>query len=461
MDRAVIRFLTSGDLGIIQFYIDAPYSQDGEKTFQWKVGADAEAAIKACRNEEIGSEVVRKAGSTLYRELKRHPAVSRELFRDGAPKSIYFQADSASIDDLPWEALHHDKHGFVALTEGWPIGRLQKPALPATKLDYDFFPPVRIMILLSAPSRDPLLRASAFGEWNALYTSLRAARDLLRAKWELTDTEPIDVKVCVGETALKTQIDGIREGWLSTEMLADAISLNELKQNYAPHLLHIFCHGDDSGLTLGSRADWTSKSDGSIDLAIDSISDWLSDKLWLVTLNACGSAGNTSETINFTRRLVMAGVPAAVGMRERIDTFQAELLSRHFYQAVFSRLATLGLNEAHEVDWARLLKPLRREIALYFHKPSNGARTLPPEIAKGCSHWTLPVLYSRADPFRLRRQQGRTPNKLELIAQQQQIEFEMRQIAALRHLDPQDMAKMLGQMDAKLREINRQLGGQL
>ena len=171
----------------------------------------------------------------------------------------------------------------------------------------------------------------------------------------------------------------------------------------------------DDHLTLGTRADWNGDLNGSIDLTADLLARDVPN-LWLISLIACGSAAASGNSLGFARRLVIKGIPAAVGMRERIDTKFAGMLCRHFYRALLERIATIELNaDPQPVDWAACLWSLREKTAREYHRVEDAdvAEDVPApdpkQVAMRFRHWTLPVLYTHGESFRLRRRDPGPP----------------------------------------------------
>jgi hypothetical protein len=119
----------------------------------------------------------------------------------------------------------------------------------------------------------------------------------------------------------------------------------------------------------------------------------------IVTLNCCeGAAGDAAPfTHSFARTLVESGVPAVVGMRERISVDDAAKVCEAFYTEVFNDIR----GAATQFDTHGAAAPAEIRVTMEWVKSLAPARrTLYPGVDPGNSkQWTLPVLYSRVQPF--------------------------------------------------------------
>jgi hypothetical protein len=89
--------------------------------------------------------------------------------------------------------------------------------------------------------------------------------------------------------------------------------------------------------------------------------------------------------------LVESGVPAAIGMREVIDSADANVFCRALYSAALGALAqelTPGTRDA--VDWAHYVSSAREALCARLPGPPSAS-------ASKQKSWTLPVLYRRAE----------------------------------------------------------------
>jgi hypothetical protein len=468
VENAVIHIQVHED-GTLQFFLDKPYDTEGRRPYN--LGVDlASPAFEDFRSDLEEKNVVHSVGNELFTQLKRHPALNRAVFKslvnvDQTESAvIYFEVDHAEVDRLPWESLHHDEVGFIALDERFPIARLQQPSVRVNNV-FDFATPVRFMVLLSAASKDPQLRASALGEWNELYATLKVARDNLKVAWQLPDDrESIVASVYVAEDELRERISSLNESWITVSTISDEAALLAAKKKFNPHLMHVFCHGSDDHLTLGTRADWNGDLNGSIDLTADLLARDVPN-LWLVSLNACGSAAASGNSLGFARRLVIKGIPAAVGMRERIDTRFAGLLCRHFYRALLERISTIDLNaDPQRVDWAACLWSLREKSARDYHRvegddAAEGVPIPDPDIAMRCRHWTLPVLYTHGESFQLRRRAERSKTRAQLIAKSKEIQHDLDGLSLMRSLPEAELTlqELRRTLSAKIAEIEAEI----
>ena len=459
MDRAMIR-IQPVQGGGLQFLLDAPYDPEGRRAYNLGIDLASETWNGAQTIDEQ-EDVVHRVGRNLFAELRQHPALERRVFTNlinvdrTEPTAIYFEVDHSDLDRLPWEALWHPTVGFLALEERYPIARLQQPSAPPKTAGYDFATPIRFMVILSAASSDPALRASALGEWTALYETLKSARGMLKSSWNLpADDESFDVRVYVAEDDLRRRIEHQSDSWIKVSSITSLDALQDAKKEFSPHLLHIFCHGSGERLSVGTRADWNSDEDGTIDLSADNLARDLR-YCWLISLNACGSAAASGNSLGLARTLVIKGIPAAIGMRERVDTRLAALLCRHFYSSLFDKVRSIELNTEQVIDWATCLWPLRERCALEYH-PDSLPRDAQ-KIAMRCYHWTLPVLYASSETFRLKRRRPRTQTRAELVTRANKLKQQLALLPLLLDMPDAQRLELGGVWSREVTEIERQI----
>ncbi|QPK65363.1 CHAT domain-containing protein [Methylomonas sp. LL1] len=398
---------------------------------------------------------VQKAGSQLYQCLTSHKAIEYELgvasvTTNGNKHPIYFYLDPPEIDELPWETLYDVKMGFLALDARWPIARLKIP-LAQIKLEYEFSPPLRMLAVLSAPGGNSVAQVPAREEWDSIYEALQAAN--LEFK----------LRVFVCEESLKQHIDSLNDARVKVDYVIDKYELTQGIVNFAPHLLHFFCHGTADKLPylqIGNRADWEVERDGSIILEANELRQTAdpNQNVWLVTLNCCESAMQAKDARNLASALVSAGFPSAVGMREPVASIHAHAFCKLFYRGVLELINTAQVGGVPTtIEWASALWKARQKLL-----DNCAPRKVPAtEAAPNCREWTIPVLYTRREPFLLRRAQksnGMTlPQRLGRLAELDELKRQRDEFAARPDVDPGIRQKILNEFENEIRRIEDEL----
>jgi hypothetical protein len=413
------------------------------------------------------AEPVKAAGSALFQSLAHHPAVSQAIGTaltqgPGGSSPIYVFVESARADLLPWECLFDEDKGFLALDPRWPVARLRDPLaeVDAAK-DFVLEPPLRILAVLSAAGATAGRRAEARLEWNALW-------EPLRANALSKDGVPVALSVYVGEDTLKEQLDRLIPPArldLRVEYVSGGEKLVDAVRSEKPHVLHFFCHGASKPtphLRIGTRADWLAEREGSVALTGDEL--WQAvdrtDPVWLVMLNCCESAAQSQDARNLAGGLVVSGFPAAVGMREAFESDNAHLVTEGFYKAMLANLSKIPVGGPPvAIEWPEVLHEPRWALA---RKHANGMITS--LAAREGKHWTIPVIYARPQPFRLRRQAAATRPQLteaeraHLTAEAETLRTQYEAVKAL-PLEEAVKKNILRELRARLDEVEGRLRG--
>ncbi|HEU4350233.1 MAG TPA: CHAT domain-containing protein [Actinoplanes sp.] len=340
---------------------------------------------------------VREYGRRLWTELSTHPEVERALRNAvdgpaGEIQSIMFDLQDQRAELFNWETLCDEQNRFLALDRS-PIGRIAEAGIDMAGSVPTFDGQLRITAVLSA------LGVPAEPEWSGLLGAVRAARD---AGLQVT------LRVLIGENDL---IDKVTEAaqhdpGLIVEAVPDrAVDLNRAITESRPHILHFFCHGSaEQGqprLHVATPQDFEMLALGtatpSVRLQIDGMRRLLAPLgVWLVVLNCCQGGMAAQEVHSLAHSLAAAGVPAALGMRETVQALAANEFSRVFYRELLTELgrvlaAPVAAVEDRVIDWAHILNAPRAALVESY---SDDATTF--------GEWTLPVLYTRLEPFTVR-----------------------------------------------------------
>lgn len=331
----------------------------------------------------------------VYSEIDGQARAGRRLRR-----TLYFELDDA-VDPIPWEALRLESAGFVSLN-GTPV--IRQVQVGGEAVAHEFFHPVKFLAVLSATPDQQGRPTTAFDEWRTIYAKLDEARTGLRAAWALdANEEPIHLVVLTNEEHVFRNVQAEDRAWIEVGTIRSEASLRAIRDRFAPHIVHVFCHGSASPgekarLILGDVAA-NRKGPGNIEL-VPGFFDGAGESTWFVTLNACSSAASTVMS-NFARLIVKKGIPAALGMREPIDVTQAKAVSSHLYGQLFDALANLNRDaDPVEVDFGPAMPQLLRVLHEVTHKDHLDHER--------CWHWSIPRLYIREAGLKLVRRGARS-----------------------------------------------------
>lgn len=340
----------------------------------------------------VTGDTIADRGRALLALLTEHPPVRMGLdaalqVPPGAgPAPLYFHMLATSADELPWELIYDEQHGFCVLDRRWPVGRIAKRRRPL-KLRL-FTPPLRIVAVLSAAGRsglrqlEALLSAVASNDSASIGTSLHV--------------------ISAEEAVLATA--AARPGVTSETIAGTAPSLAEQIANARPDVLHLLCHGGAvAGVRLlafatladadaaESGEDQDGNLTGSLRLKVpDLLGALRACDPWLVVLSACDTA-DTAEGPALAHELAAGGIPAVVGMRRLVDLGDTNRFCAALYPevlaAVRSAVEPAAPPTPREVDWAATLTVPRVTMA--------GADPLAVDA------WTDPILYVQDDPLQV------------------------------------------------------------
>jgi hypothetical protein len=328
---------------------------------------------------------VEQVGSQLLEALMEHPAIRDALtavLASRDPYPIYLRMSAPAAAEYPWESLFDANGGcFLALESQWPIARIADYSA-AQKDERSFAPPLRVLAVLSAVGVD------AIHEWNSLHDALTA------------DELDVRIRVVVGQHTVQRAIAdaAAKDTRISAVLLEDSDILMHEIEDFDPHVLHLFCHGSaepTAQLELGTPGDHAAVVSSII---IEPTKMPVGFSSWLAVLNCCEGAAGERGVGTLADKLVTAGYPAVIGMREPIASTDANLFSLHFYRELLRKLkAELAPGGEVEIEWAASLQRPREALR---DKYTPALR--PPQAAAQHRDWTFPVLYVRPEPLRIR-----------------------------------------------------------
>ena len=374
MTRMILTFELAGDMTMLKLD-DAPQDIVG-------LGENEPVDVS-----QLPSGTLIERGEALLALLYKHQAVRRGLAAalavppGSAPYPLYFHMRAAAADSLPWEQIYALPHGFFALDQRWPVGRIAARVRRVT--DRIFAPPLKIVAVLSAAGRAGAPQLQAL---------LQAVADA-----DATATG-VSLHVISGEQAV---LDAATGPGVTAELIAPtAPELARQLTRASRHVLHTLCHG---GLVAGVRtlafghlADFEAgfTDSGSVRLSVPELLDALLPcNPWLLVLSACESAqaSGSQDGPALAHDPASGGIPAVIGMRRLVDLTDTNRFCRALYPEVLSIIqAALAPEQPHGVrtiDWAAALTGPRKVM--------SGDD---PSLADA---WTDPVLYAQNYELRI------------------------------------------------------------
>jgi hypothetical protein len=409
--------------------------------------------------------LVLQSGQKLFDDLSSHPAVDSAITQalteaEGGCSPLFLRLDDVTkAEDLPWESFYKQGKEFLALDNRWPVVRVRDTSEADPRLVYDFEPPLRIVAVLSAAGKDEATRVPASPQWDSLLRAITGAQSR-------PNFVPVELTVFVGEEGLLNKINTLQRSWIRCSLITDREGLLQAIRDSSPHLLHFFCHGTSEEiphLTIGSFTDWEAERDGTIAVTAGELRQSAdpNKEIWLVTLNCCESAMRARDAKGIASSLVLAGFPAALGMREMIDVKLAHALCESFYPAVLDLIAEAKVDgPVRSIEWAQALSIVRGRLAI-----TGQAGSPAQQAARNCKDWTIPVLYTRREGFQLKRIAARanpllglSPGKRHLIDYLQELQRQRTKAAEdYKDLPPDALKAILDDFDSQLAKATKQL----
>jgi hypothetical protein len=388
---------------------------------------------------QLAPKVVSQAGRWLYDLLAKNSSVKQglDLALAGGDDQfpIYIEIRSDHADELPWETLFSPNRSFLALDQRWPIARIASSKDDTKR--YYFDPPVKIMVVLAATGVD------ATPEWDALWRVISTAKVATK------------VQVMLCQDSLKQQIDDLNNQSIAASYLEGAFDLRNAIESFDPNIIHFFCHGvtgSNPRLLLSTRSDWL-KEKSSVEITPFDLGriNPATRNTWLVTLNCCLGAAPVAQAQSLARRLVMEGFPAAIGMRELVASTDAHTFCRGLYNLVLSELFKADTQSQVEICWPKLLFEARGRLAT---EHANGQAM--PGAAEELKEWTLPVLYTKRQPFMIR---GSSNNEKLTTEEKDKIQIKLNLVQQVRDEMAVTAApwQVLQAFDAQILQLKNQL----
>jgi len=365
--------------------VDAPSFRD--------VSSETVELSEPPTSDPLGPTPVRTGGESIAAWISQNADIPRTLAQieaaaEGAPTSLHFKLSDGSSRAIAWESLYIDK--FWALDARPSIARLPRGQIPESNPVRVFTLPLRVTCVLSAAG------LTSEVQWEKIRA---AARDAAESGL------PIALTVIIGETAVREAAELAATADPTIQVfkvpsMGETPSLIELVERSAPHILHVFAHGDIQNgeshiLRVATVSDIRGETDGSVVIAADELGEVAArSRTWLVVLNTCRGADSESIALTHAEQIVNKGVPAAIAMRTEIDLTDADIFTAAWYPELFTRLSAMAEAPASTfaLPLAETLLNARRKLRdLHGGNPQTDVR------------WTVPVLYKLPGEFTLQR----------------------------------------------------------
>lgn len=363
----------------------AQHADDQPDVYPWGLSsaADPIARFDAQTVDPASPSIFSQTGQSIFAELSKHPDFQQ--FYNGtlaaqvgnAERMVLIRCKTESAAHaFPWEALH-DPEGFAAIKRRLAFARQVRPKEKRPEPVFDGTLRVVAVIGAAGENGDP--------EWLALRSAL--------AVWQ----GPINALVLVDSVALRDTVATADFPGVSVDLVpGTADMLLRRIGHHLPHVVHIFCHGNPAGggqLEIANLL--TAAGEAPMVIGAGRLAPQLASA-WLVTLNACGSAGAAEPgTASFACTLVEEGVPYAVGMRQRVSADVAHAFAGAFLRGALAELADGWKDPATTMgpNFGAALTDAREEIVAHIG--------LTPANVEQQKAWTLPIMCAAATPFRI------------------------------------------------------------
>jgi CHAT domain len=347
-------------------------------------GVGTAAPIVALQNNPPPEGCVRAAGRYLYDWLAARHQLDIELGRADHSR-LFLDVRDATAEGVPWEALCAPSGTFLSLDARWPIARMVAAVDEASGVR-TFRQPLRIALLLS------YLGIKARPEWREIWRALSA--------WN----GKFEVLALVSEPEFGAEIQALTDDRVRVLGLpTTATEVQDVVSAFAPHIVHLFCHGladNPPFVDLAVTSDWLPGAERSpVQMEARQLGGLSNpqDPSWLIVLNCCEVGGSAGQVHSLARDLVSRGPFAgAVAMREPVEPEDAVIVSGCLYPGLLAAVdeVVAAGGQPTEFDWAELtVKP---RIQICERRQQRRTFTI---TSRSVKQWTLPVLYVRPTPF--------------------------------------------------------------
>ena len=354
---------------------------------------------------------VADAGGYLFGKIMENPDIADQLRprladRNAQPSPILVSLSARGAERYPFEAMFvpreaypllSDGSRFLGLSERFAIGRMVD-GVTAPSAVLPLRPPLQLTAVLSAYGIE------ARPQWEGLLAAIRAPGAV-----------PTRLQVFVSERDLLDEVAACPEvagvpGASASLVPGNPDDLQRRISEFAPHVLHFFCHGTAVGTgrleiaTANDREAGTGVS--SVVLEHEQLLRFVPDRAtgdpaWLVVLNCCETGGVGDELTSFSLRLMEEGqFGAVIGMSEPVLDIHATLFARGFYRSLLTEIGRRASG--------RLAEPLHLPAVAVAGRLEVAARPgrAISDAAAEFRDWTLPVVFVGAREWQLAVEQA-------------------------------------------------------
>jgi hypothetical protein len=339
------------------------------------------------------SDVIANAGSAIHQHLATHANMVQALAATlNAPVNVSSRAIRIHIEpvaklahNLPWETLLHPGNGFIALSDGIPFSRTLPPVNPdLLRTEGTFDGTLKLAAVLAAAG------IPGTPQWKAIAQALTG--------WPAGQFECLllvdrpEFKVQIEAEAAAAGLAGI-----TVELVPNNVDALVLRiGDFAPHILHLFCHGmADGGGVLEIATANSAFGQPPLYLRPAPLAS-AARSSWLVILNACstGAADAAAETNSIACSLVEQGVPFVTSMRQQVEAVVANRFATAFLTRLLHDIRLeYDKGGRFELQISPSVVAARRTIM-----ESYGPAT---PLQRRFKEWTLPILCASQVPFHI------------------------------------------------------------
>ena len=311
-------------------------------------------SIKYAHDHNVTDQDLQQVGSALWQALDIETSLSQAKQEAGLQRlPVVIATDNPALFSLPWECLYHPTDGFLAKHPHYTLSRQwQSMGLEDVPTG-----PLQVLLFTSQP-------------------------DDLNAESARLDIETEQVKV------LEALLDAENEGKVRLTILDDGrfSTLKNTLQSQAFHLVFLSGHGVFKAEAFSddpAEAYFLFEGEDGLgeEVAGQTIAQlFYGTQVQCVVLSACQSGKMSSDDLNasLTTRLVQAGVPHVIGMRESVADVAAIVFTEKFCQALVNQKSIeTALQLARETVSETDMLSVLREMGMSSNVRNFGQWNLP------------------------------------------------------------------------------------
>jgi tetratricopeptide (TPR) repeat protein len=277
------------------------------------VSLSKQLSIKYVHDHVVTDDDLQQVGALLWHALNIEADFNTAKQAAGSQiLPIVIATDNPALFSLPWECLHHPQEGFLAKNPRYTLSRQWQ------QMSLGDVPKGALQVLLFTSQPDDL-------------NAEKARLDI--------ETEQVKVLEALGNAE--------NDGLVQLTILDDGrfSSLKNTLRNHEFHLVFLSGHGVFKAEAFSddpAEAYFLFEGENGLGEQIsgqDIAQLFYGTKVQCVVLSACQSGKATSDDLNasLTTRLVQAGVPHVIGMRESVSDVAATVFTEYLCRALVNR----------------------------------------------------------------------------------------------------------------------------